>query len=226
MTQAQIRDLVAGYLDEDRAAPQRYNSDTIINLSIQYAARIYSFLTLAIESTGTLTLTLPTNRTFVSVINAFPLWICPLRITQNNAHISRDTLMSFRARKNAWRNDTGIPQRYAQVGAHGLAFHPPPVSGAVAVFQVRYAAFASTVADIMAEDHQGLADGAAAIAAGLFLGGQYTPGADERLKRFLDCISMRAKHVRERSQLNRYDTLPAEISKEAAKALLKAVTGK
>jgi hypothetical protein len=222
MTQAEIRDLVAKYLDEDRASAQRYVSDTVIDLGIQYSARIYAFLTLAIEKSGNLTVA--AGSTFASVLSTFPLWIAPLRITQNSAHIQRDTLMSFRARKNAWRNATGIPERYAQIGASAIAFHPPPVSSAVATFSVRYAAFPANTDEIVPEDHQAIADGAAAIVAGLFLGGQTTAGADERLSRYMEAIKLRAEHVRQRSSQNRFDTLPTPVSKEALKNLLENVT--
>jgi UDP-N-acetylmuramate-alanine ligase len=110
------------------------------------------------------------------------------------------------------------------VGSNAIAIHP--LQSSATTVTIAYARFAPALTadgqspDIPAEDHHLIAEGAAAIIAGTKLGGQGDSTARQRLESFFSGIKRRADWVRERNRTNRFEALPAEVSKEALKKLL------
>lgn len=224
MTRSEIRSKTLKFVDEDPAQTFRYISDTDANNAIAMALRIFCFLTLCSEATGNLTIQPGESHTLI--LSTLPNFILPLRVTIDGVLIYRSSLERIEALASGWRNDPAPPERYAMIGANAIAIQP--IQSSITTATVNYARFAPVLAndndvpDIPNEDHDFIAEGAAAIVAGTKLGGQGDASARQRLESFFTGIKRRAGSVRERNKMNRYEALPAEVSKELLKKLLES----
>jgi hypothetical protein len=228
MTLAQMRELVLRYVDEDVTQPARWISNTDANNALTMALRIYCFLTLASEAKTSVTIN-ASNFDHATILSSVPDMIIPLRITQDGVQISRSQYPRFRARSDSWRRMPDLPQRYAMISGNAIAIDPPPVSSNYTQFELTYAKFCPLPSDgnepqVPAEDHDGIAAGAAAIVAGLKIGGQDQTMAQARLSEFFDCIARRIDWVQHRTRTNRYDVAPAPVAKALVQRLMASIT--
>lgn len=223
MTQAEMIDVVAKKLDEDRSATSRYFTDAQILHGLNLSTSFFAFLTLCFERSATLTFA--ANEPSLELLSTVPDFIAPLRLSQDGRRLTQQGIHQIAAKDNAWLIYPDIPKVYCLIASNLIAVAPPPASATVAAVVVAYAAFpgANEFTAIPAEDHDALTCGAASILRQLVIGGQFSEQAKGDFETFLVGIQRRAAAVSSRSKLNKYDTMPAGIAAEALKELLSKI---
>jgi hypothetical protein len=227
MTRAELRQIVQTKLDEDPAQPYRYITDSAIHRALDIAQVMFCHLTLCFEKSTTLTFAESSpSLEFAASVTDF---VAVLRVSESGRQIRPSSLHRFASRHSSWMGEPGVPMEYALVAANMMALNPPPSSSSVATVTLVYAATAPVLASdgqapvIAVEDHESLAAGASAILRQLLLGGQVSEGAKDDFEFFFNALARRAEFVRNRHMAARYDTLPAGVTKEAVKAILKDI---
>lgn len=133
MTLAELQTRTLERLGEVSDAGSYYTAAEV-TVAINEGQRLFAFLTLCLEATGSLPLT--GNTVWYQPLSVFPNWIAPLRI--RNAGVGGTKLEPYRLERldalNAnWQTESGLPRRYACVGPNLLAINPAPTAGGSAL---------------------------------------------------------------------------------------------
>jgi hypothetical protein len=202
-------------LDEDTTSPVYYKSFEVLN-ALDEAQRIFAFLTLCLEKTGSLALT--ANTTWYTLFSTFTDFLLPLRVRINGGDKLRPAnTAEMDARNLSWQGTTGTPARYGVLGFDLFFVEPHPTAPGTSL-DITFAhepARLTDEADVPEtpeEYHASLID--------------YTiprlrakEGADEffsalpYLDRFLESAGKLGNYVRERRRAQKYDRLPFELAK-------------
>lgn len=194
--------------------PGAYWTDDEINHAINVAQRLWGLLTLCIERTVPVPLTI--GQTFYQMLDIYADFIVPLRASFNGVRLKADTIHNLDLRSTSWRVTPGNPTRYAQHGFGLLAITPQPASG-TPVLTMTFAAqplemfFDDDVPEIMPEQQIHLEDFAFWFCR-LKEGGQELQNAVPKLNSFLEAAAKYASYQRARSRAQLYDNVPFDLA--------------
>jgi hypothetical protein len=216
MTLGELQTRTLERLGETAAAGSYYTAEEV-RIAINEGQRLFSYLTLCLESTASLTLT--ANQAWYTPLAAIPDWIAPLRVRisgTGGTKLEPKRLEQLDALSSTWQTESGPPRRYASLGPNLLAVHPQPSSGGAAL-AITYARSpvaltgAGQSPEIPEEYHPELIHYALPRL-------RSKEGAEEwaknlpDFKRFWQAAKKMATFVRSRNQSAKYDTLPPEAS--------------
>lgn len=202
-------------LGEDPNNPVYYTAaDALAWLNA--AQRLFVLLTLCLETTNTVNLTV--NTAFYSMLPVFPDWLLPLRVRDavTGARLNPARLSDMAALDGSWSASPGPPQRYALLGFDLLAVWQQISVGVAGSLQITYARSpdsllgAGSVPQIPAEFHPALADGAIPLLRARE-GGQDWQKVLPLWDRFIDAATKLADYVRSRNREQGYDYYPVEL---------------
>ena len=215
MTLAQLRTRTLQRLDEDTTSPVYWSAQEI-HAALNEAQRVFVFLTLCLEKTGTLALSAAT--TFYHLRSTFSDFLLPLRVrvASTGAKVHPARLQELDALDSTWPSSAGTPVRYACLGFDFFAVYKQPAAPGTSL-DVTYAHTPATLAadgdtpEIPTEHHLTLIDYAIPRLRAKE-GGQEFVKTLPLFGQFLDAASKMAAYVRARSLEARYDRLPFELS--------------
>lgn len=222
-------------VDMQGRVSQRLNEGTIgatfyslaeITAALNEALRFFALLTLGLEKTATWNVpAYNAAAPFFHMLQYFPDWIVPLRLTTTaGAKVRPARLEDLAALNPAWWNAPGNPTRYCALGADFLGLYQQWANGGT--LQVTYAraaavlALATDVPEFPEEYHPRLVD------YGVYRlrqveGGQELEKALKYLDSFFDGAQHYANYVRSRNLGSRYDKVPFELEKFDRSKLLR-----
>lgn len=208
MTAATLIDATLTRLDQPIDGTGFYSRPEALQ-AVNTAQRLVCFLSLCLESTASIAID-PSAAIYSHD------GIAILRIAQGGVRVERVSLGSLAARDAKWytaqENDV---ESYAPISASKFAIYARPfLASSLSVTTARYPAVMSegSTPEIPEEHHQALADGAAAILAGMKEGGQEQTKAKQWLTSYLDAVVDIADAVRNRSRQYRYDVAPPPLA--------------
>ncbi len=188
---------------------------------LNQAQRLFSLLTLCLETTADMQLT---GAAFYRALTFFPDWIAPLRFRiPSGAKLKPSRLADLASLDNQWTSRAGTPIRYSSSGFDLLGFYKQDSS----IVRVTYARGpvlldATTSPEIPEEYHPCLIDGAIPLL-------RVKEGAQEWQKTlpswesFLKEANRCAAGVRARNVEQGFDRIPVEIRKFDRSAVIKKV---
>jgi hypothetical protein len=138
MTLAELEQRTLERLGETSAAGTYYSS-TFVKAALNEGQRLFAFLTLCLETTGSLPLT--ANTAWYEPLATFNDWIVPLRVRLSGTggtKLEPYRLERLDALSPNWQSESGPPRRYASCGPNLVAIHPSPTTGG-ATLDVTYA---------------------------------------------------------------------------------------
>lgn len=224
MTGEELTDRTLQRVGDDPAllpSQQYYRPQDVLS-ALNTAQRLFSMLTLCLETTATMQLT---GGAFYRALTFFPDWICPLRFRiPGGAKIKPSRLADLAALDNQWSNRAGVPIRYSCSGFDLLGFYKQDSS----IVRVTYARspvllVAAGSAEIPEEYHPALIEAAIPLL-------RMKEGQQEWQKtltswdRFTSEVGRCADTVRARNMEQGFDRIPPEIRKFDRSAVLKKVS--
>ncbi len=224
MTNTEILDRVTTRLGDTVGAAAAHYNRTEILVAVNQVYRLMCFLTLALETTVTFTLT--AGDAFHKMLDTYADWILPLRIRSGGIKLLPARLVDLAALNSTWSVTAGTPERYALLGFDLLCIYKQP-TGSVAA-QITYARTPTLLVDgsgspeIEPRFHQSLIDGAVS-----FL--RIKEGAQEWQKtlgsweRYMDACQELADYVRARNRELGYDHTPGELMRFDRSKVLEVV---
>lgn len=188
-----------------------YNRAEIL-VAVNQVYRLMCFLTMALETTVTFTMT--SGDSFQKMLSTYPDWILPLRIRVGGVKLLPARAEDLAALNSSWSTTAGTPERYALLGFDLLCIYKQPMTDTAS--QIVYARTPALLADdgnepeLQEEYHQSLIDGAVP-----FL--RIKEGAQEWQKtlpswdRYMDACKKLGDYVRARNREQGYDYAPVEL---------------
>lgn len=217
MTVADLLDKIQRRLDDASTSGTPATSGVYYTSNEAYCAlneaqAQFAFLTLCLETTGTITLS--ATKCFYGIRGYLPGYLAPLRVTVGGVKLQPARLADLDARNHTWPALAGTPTKYVQAGFNLMAITPQPAGASSAT--VTYAkepvslSVSTQIPEIPVEYHHALAKYAT-----YYLmqkrGGQYLAQAIADWDEFLAAASACATYVRQRNRARQYDTIPAEF---------------
>ncbi len=222
MTAAELQTLVLTRLGENPYDPKYYTAAEVLT-ALNQGQRLFSFLTLCLETTATFALA--ANTTFYHLLATYPDFIVPLRVrVAGGAKLSPARLEELDALDPDWQASTGSPLRYCVSGCDLLAVYKKPAAPGASL-DITYAKMAPVlpiygVPAMPEEDHLALADFAVPMCRAKE-GGQEFAKVLPQFDRFLETVRNRADYVRRRNTARGYDRAPVELERFDTSQLLK-----
>ncbi len=213
MTNAEILDRTTTRLGDTPGTLAAHYTRGEIQVAVNQVYRLVCFLTLALETTVTYTLT--SGGAFHKMLSTYGDWILPLRIRVGGKKIFPNRLVELAGLNTTWSKTPGTPERYALLGFDLLCVYKQPVSDTAA--QIVYArtpallAADADVPELQTEYHQTLIDLAIPLL-------RIKEGAQEWQKtlgswdRGMAAVKKLADYVRHRNRELGYDFMPFELA--------------
>ena len=220
MDVADLKSHVWTQLDEDPLLPVTPAARVLAKLN--QAQRLFAFFTFAIERR--VTWTVPAATPYVDVLETYPDFIAPLRLTLNGARIATGSIAQLNALDETWEVRPGTIKRYGVRGC-GLVYVSPQPEEPTPV-EMLYAAMPAplvndgNVPEIPAGYHAVLHDYAAA-ALRTAEGGEQLARMAQGLQSFLASAFDFSSKMRARSLSLRYDFVPPELERVDLSRVLK-----
>lgn len=228
MTIGDITDLILDRVGDFQPAVMSYYTAREIGKAVNTIQNLFVFLTLCLETTGTLATV--ANQTDYHLLQTFPDYLVPLRVRiAGGAKVRPNRISELAALDNNWRAARGTISRYAVSGFDYFATYR--TSATIVSLPIDYARSPTQLPDptvtpgavpeIPAEYHQALIDGAIPLL-------RAKEGAGEWQKvlpqwgEFMAAVNKMAAYVRRRNVERGYDTLPPELARFDASVWLKA----
>jgi hypothetical protein len=200
-------------LGEDPAGPVYYTAGDATQ-AINWAQRLFTLLTLCLETTGTLTLAGAT--VWYTVRTQVPDWLLPLRLEYAGAKLRPARLSELDALATAWQATAGAPERYACLGLDLLAIYKQLAgAGSLDLIYAKVPVRMTGSADVpeIPAAYHGVLPGAAIALARLREGGQEMAKAQPLLRPFWAAAQEVSRYTRQRSLDLRYDRIPPELER-------------
>jgi hypothetical protein len=217
VTASEISDRILKGIDDDAGVPASVAAGNLggpppeVLAAINEGQELFALLTLCLETTSAITLA--ASSTFGSFRQAFPKFLCPLRLMVGSTRVRPRTLAELDAENDAWQATAGTPARYSTLGFNLYAVTPQPVADTAGVLTFARSPL-QLVGDAFPEIpemyHQSL------VKYGIYRirlkeGGQGLERGLVQLNSFLDDATAHGDFVRARSRAARYDVLPFEL---------------
>jgi hypothetical protein len=199
---------------EDASNPVYYDASEALT-ALNQAQRLFAFLTLCLETTGSMSLTAGTA--WYTMLDTFSDWLLPLRIrVTGGGKVLPARVQELNALSTTWQAAAGTPERYCALGFELMAIYKQPGSGGTSL-DVTYARSpavmtSASTPEAPEEAHAALIDGAIPLM-------RAKEGAQELGKslpffdRFLQECQKHANFVRARNLAQRYDRQPFELQR-------------
>jgi len=214
MTLAELQARTLQRIGETSDSGAYYTAEEV-RVALNEGQRLFAFLTLCLETTGSLPLT--ANATWYRPLETFNDWIAPLRIRNSGfggAKLEPYRLEKLDALSSNWQSQSGTPRSYASAGPNLIAVFPQPSAGGASL-SITYARSpiplvgSGQAPEIPEEYHHDLILYALPRL-------RTKEGAEEWRKnapdmaRFWQSAKKLATYVRARNLASRYDQLPPE----------------
>ncbi len=214
MTLAELQTRTLQRIGETSDAGTYYTAEEV-RVALNEGQRLFAFLTLCLETTGSLPLT--ANAAWYRPLETFNDWIVPLRIRNGGsggAKLEPYRLEKLDALSANWQSESGTPRSYACVGPNLLALHPQPSAGG-GTFAITYARSPihlvgqGQTPDIPEEYHHDLIRYALPRLRSKEGAEEWRKNAPD-LAQFWQSAKKLTTYVRARNLASRYDQLPPE----------------